>query len=132
MKAQTWSMDFITSVAVFALVFTVIMFAWNYSTQKNAERTVFKDLQNTGLMVSDVLIRIPGSPPDWNESNVKSLGLAVRENVLNESKVKEFVLMDYSKAKALLGIVDKEFYFRMEYLNDSVMEYDGITLEKGT
>ena len=124
-------MDFITSVVVFAVVFAVIMFAWNYTVQKNAEKNTFKELQNKGLVVSDVLIRVPGNPQNWNDDNVKSIGLAVRENVLNKSKVKEFVLMDYGKARAMLGLGNSDFYFRMEYLNGSLIEYEGVTLEKG-
>ena len=94
MRAQIWSMDFIASITIFILMFSVVVFSWNYINTQNTERSLFSDMQVLGLDVSDIIVRIPGNPEDWNESNVQSIGLATRENVLNETKVEQFISMD--------------------------------------
>jgi hypothetical protein len=132
MKAQAWSMDFIASVTVFILMFSVVVFSWNYVSTQNTERSLFSEMQVSGLEISDILVRVPGNPEDWNDSNVLSIGLADRENVLNMTKVYNFVSMDYNTTRILLGLPYREFYFAVEYLNGSVIEYGGKNMTVGT
>ncbi len=131
MKAQIWSTDFIASVIVFFLIFTTLMISWNYLNQKNAERMTMEEMETAALLVSDTLLRIPGFPENWNESTVQSLGLAMKENVLNESKVKMFFSLDYEKIKELLGLKESEFYLKITELNGSIIMLNGTYLEKG-
>jgi hypothetical protein len=132
MKAQAWSMDFIASITVFILIFSIVVFSWNYVNTQNAERSLFSEMQVSGLDISDILVRSPGNPEDWNESNVLSIGLAYRENVLNETKVDQFVSMNYSLSRILLGLPYSEFYFALEYLNGTIIEYGGKNMTVGT
>ena len=132
MRAQIWSMDFIASITIFILMFSVVVFSWNYINTQNTERSLFSDMQVLGLDVSDIIVRIPGNPEDWNESNVQSIGLATRENVLNETKVEQFISMDYDTTRSLLGLSNKEFYFSVEYLNGTIVEYNGKNMTAGT
>lgn len=131
MKGQIWTMDFATSIIIFMLMVGIVVFAWNYSIQNSSEQVNLNVLENDVLMISDTLIRVPGMPADWNDSSVKVIGLADKENVLNATKVVQFVDMDYSMTKSLLGIPNREFYFEIRYPNNTVMEIGGKSLTKG-
>jgi hypothetical protein len=132
MKAQVWSLDFAASVIIFTFVVGIVIFAWNYAIRNSADQVNLNILENDVLMISDTLIRVPGLPERWNESNVRVLGLAMEENVLNKTKVMQFVGMDYDKIKYLLGIMGYEFYFEIRYPNNTLMWMDGTALNKGT
>ena len=132
MKAQAWSMDFVVSISIFLLVFSIVVFSWNYINIQNTDRTLFSEMQVSGLDISDILIRVPGNPENWNETNVLSIGLASSENVLNKTKVEQFVNMDYGITKNILGLPDMEYYFAVQHLNGTVMEYNGQNMSIGT
>lgn len=132
MKGQMWTMDFAVSIVIFALMVGIVIFAWNYSIQNSSDQVNLNILENDVIMISDTLIRVPGMPEDWNASNVRVIGLAEEENVLNETKVLQFINMGYTQIKGLFGIGNYEFYFEMRYPNNTVMEIGGISLNKGT
>jgi hypothetical protein len=90
----------------------------------------FNILQNDVMVISDSLLRVPGMPEDWNRTNVRVLGLASEENVLNQTKVHNFVSMDYNKIRALLGIPNYDFYFQLTYSNDTIYEIEGVLEER--
>jgi len=131
MKAQIWSLDFAVSIVIFAFVVGIVIFAWNYATRSSMDQVNLNILENDVLMISDSLIRVPGLPEDWNASNVRVIGLAREESVLNKTKVIQFTDMDYDLIKQLFGIGNYEFYFEMRYPNNTVMEINGSVLTKG-
>ena len=132
MKAQVWSMDFIASITVFILMFSIVVFSWNYVNTQNAEKSTFNEIQTLGLDISDILVRVPGNPEDWNESTVTSIGLATRENVLDKDKVDRFISMNYSQSRALMGLPGMDFYFTLEYLNGTTIQYKGKNMTAGS
>jgi hypothetical protein len=117
MRAQVWSFDFMASVIVFFVIIAILFFSWEYITFQNEDLITFNEMENNALSITDTLIRTPGFPEHWNETNVQIMGLASEENVLNETKILMFVQMDYDYAKRILGIPAYEFYFRISYLN---------------
>ena len=138
MKAQIWSFDFAVSVIFFITIITVLIFAWNYTNTQSIRQLQFNEIEITALTASDSLIRIPGLPKNWNETNVDVIGLAKScdngcENMLNDSKTVQFVNLtnyDYQMVRSLL--TDKyHFYFEMRYLNNTVIEDAGISLAAG-
>ena len=131
MKGQMWSMDFAVSIVIFVLMVGIVIFAWNYAIQNSADQVNLNILENDVIMISDTLVRVPGMPEDWNESSVRVIGLAEEENVLNRTKVLQFVSMGYNQIKILLGIANREFYFEMRYPNNTVMDIGGTSLNKG-
>lgn len=126
-----WSLDFAVSVVIFAFVVSIVVFAWNYSTQNSMDQVNFNILQNDVMMISDSLIRVSGLPEDWNDTNVQVIGLADEENVLNSTKVLRFIGLDYGFTKSILGIGNYDFYFDIRYPNNTIMEISGTTLTKG-
>jgi hypothetical protein len=132
MRGQIWSMDFAVSIVIFVLVVSVVLFAWNHVTQNSMYQVSLNVLENDALAMSDTLIRVPGMPEDWNASNVRVIGLASEENVLDPAKVLQFVGMDYNQTKRILGIGGYEFYFEVRHLNNTQMSINGTGLTKGT
>jgi uncharacterized protein (UPF0333 family) len=105
MRGQIWSLDFAISLFVFLLVLIPIFFVWAYINTQSQQQKVLEEMEHLALSISDMLIRTKGIPEDWNETNVKVIGLADEENVLSVTKVSYFVNMginDYNRTKAIL------------------------------
>lgn len=130
--AQVWSMDFISSIIIFFLVVSVTIFAWNYTINKNTEQVNFNEMENKALMISDIIIRSQGQPPDWDTGNVQTIGLASEENVINQTKTLQFITMDYNIIRQLWGIRSYNFYLEMQYINGTTIQTNGNNITKGT
>ncbi len=131
MKAQLWSMDLAASAIVFMLIFVMLAFAWYYVSEQSGQAADFSEMESRALSITDILVRSPGYPENWNESNVSSIGLADRENVLDPAKVTGFLNLDYNASRVLFGLRGEDYYFSVTYLNDSVVLYNGTSITKG-
>jgi len=125
MKAQTWSLDFAASAVIFLTTLILVMFALNYTLSQSRQQAEMSMMESAAMSASDSLVRQPGMPQDWNSANVATLGLASQENVLNETKLAEFMGTDYSRIKSLLGIANYEFYFEVRYTNGTLASLPG-------
>ena len=125
LKAQLWSTDLTISIFVFISVVAAFLFAWGYIATEAQSVSRMSEMESMALSVSDALIRIPGYPPDWNETNVMVLGLADGENILNQTKVDRFVAMDYQKAKNILGTDWYHFHFTVSDTNRTLLATKG-------
>lgn len=133
MKAQTWSLDFAASVVIFLTALILVMFALNYTLSQSRQQAEMSVMESAAMSASDSLVRQPGIPQGWNSTNVTTIGLASQENVLNETKLSEFVGMDYNEIKRLLGIANYEFYFEVRYPNGTLASLPGGSqITKGT
>ncbi|MBI4020336.1 MAG: hypothetical protein HY367_03305 [Candidatus Aenigmarchaeota archaeon] len=125
MKAQVWSIDFVVSVIVFFIAVSLTVFAWDYSISQNQAQASFSNAESITLSVTDALIRTKGIPEDWDDSNVRSVGLASAENIVDQEKVEEFLDLDYNTSKERLGISRYEYHFELRYANNSVIQLPG-------
>ena len=120
-KAQVISGDFTISIAVFIAILIMVLPLWGYvesQVKGNEER---RDMESSLLIVSDVLTKTHGLPFDWNESNVRSIGLAGKEGVLNITKVLNLVGMDYDNAREILGINNYGLYISFRNIDGQNM-----------
>jgi len=78
------------------------------------------------LSISDMLVRSPGTPKTWEQdpANAEVMGLATFPNVLSESKIKQFALMDYNESREPMGL-DYDYYFYVESLNGNRLYESG-------
>jgi hypothetical protein len=78
------------------------------------------------VSLSDMLVKSQGVPFTWDEepANAEVLGLAISPNVLSESKIQQFVLMDYNESRGLLGL-EYDYYFYVESLNGNRLYESG-------
>ncbi len=125
-KGQIWSFDLALSLLIFFTAMLSMLFAWSYMSSDIAETRQIKTMQLRALTVSDSIIRTPGIPLDWNESNVEVIGLASSDNTLVTSKVDSFMAMEYGKARALLGVSPYDFYMEIKDINGTI--YKNTTL----
>jgi hypothetical protein len=125
MKAQAWTLDFAASVVIFLTALILVMFALNYTLYQSRQQAVLNVMENAAMAASDSLVRQPGIPAEWNSTDVITIGLASQENVLNETKLAEFMAMDDSAIRGLLGIANYVYYFEVRYPNGTLASLPG-------
>ena len=133
MRGQVWSVDFILSVVIFVTMIILFFFTFNLLSADASQQEEINRMQDTALEVTEALVRTTGSPPGWTNATVQLIGLAERENVLNDTRVLRFVnqSLDYNISKILLGIGGYEYYVRIEHPNGSTVFLKGLNLTKG-
>jgi len=125
MKAQAWTLDFAASVVIFLTALILVMFALNYTLFQSRQQASLNVMENAAMAASDSLVRQPGIPVEWNRTDVTTIGLASQENLLNETKLAEFMAMDDSSIRSLLGISNYVFYFEVRYPNGTLASLPG-------
>ncbi|MBU1197067.1 hypothetical protein KJ765_00995 [Candidatus Micrarchaeota archaeon] len=119
-----FSSDFAIGLLVFLVVLALILPLWDNIRFHTVESANQRMIHSRALAVSDMLVRSPGSPSDWNETSVQSAGLANTEHLLNVTKVLLFMNAlesDYYHIKSLIGIPRYD-------LNVSVTDANGTPL----
>src|SRR3989344_8472611 len=103
-------------MTIFLIVLGISMVMFNYvSIQvRNDQEENFMHI--VAITTADLLIKTPGLPDDWNEINIKSLGLASNE-LLNQSKVVRLVNMNYDTAKSGMKINQYDVLITFNYIN---------------
>ena len=124
-KAQIWSFDFAVSMVIFITALILVLSLWSYANSQTNEQLRQEKLQDLILTVSDVLVRSEGSPENWTKDDVKIIGLASREKVLDPDKISEFMQIPYDTARQLLGTGSFNFHFQLSHANETVMKLGG-------
>jgi hypothetical protein len=130
-KGQIFTSDFIISVFIFLTVFITANLLWvDLASQikTDAEKT---EMQTLSLTVSDILVKTPGVPTNWTTANVISLGLASDENILNKTKILDFLAINYNRTRELLAMPGYNLYIVMKYRNGTIVELDGQLVAHG-
>ncbi|MFH1447834.1 MAG: hypothetical protein ABIG39_03135 [Candidatus Micrarchaeota archaeon] len=103
-RAQLLTMDFILSIAIFVSVLITVISIWHNVDIQIKDLENRRDMQLISIAVSDSLIRSPGNPEDWNETNVQSIGLALEERVLSLDKIYRLMELGYDAAKSRMRL----------------------------
>jgi len=129
-KGQILAGDFLLSMTIFLIVLGISMVMFNYvSIQvRNDQEENFMHI--VAITTADLLIKTEGSPPDWNENNVKSLGLASND-FLNQSKVVKFVNMSYENGRNAMKINQYDVLITFNYINGTVVNINGSNMTFG-
>jgi len=118
-KGQTSMIDMLIASFLFIGLVTLIMVTWtNYNNRLN-ERLVYDQIQIKAFQVSDLLVKSPGSPTNWEEniSSLKVIGLADTDRILSRNKINAFANnLTNETIKKTLNLEDYNFYF---LLNDT-------------
>lgn len=101
---QVFSYDFIISAMVFLFFFSTFFFVWDYLNRQMAAQSELNDIQGRAALLSDVLVRTGGYPPNWTAGNVESIGLASEENVIDLGRLSALNATDYSAARDAMGL----------------------------
>jgi len=131
-----FSIDFVVGLSIFIVAILLISPMWqSMNTQaENLERS--RDMQATAASATDILLRTTGSPPQWNNTYVKSIGLIDSdERVLDANKSRYLFLYiesNYSDAKWRLGAGAYEMGAEIANKSGSPINYRGVTFTNNT
>jgi hypothetical protein len=130
-KGQLNSIDFITAIVIFMVLVVFLVTFWFVSVSHLTYGIEENRIGIAAISVSDMLVKSQGAPKKWENdpSNAEAIGLAESANVLSESKIETFIMMDYDESRELMGI-DYEYYFFVEELNGNMLyEKGNVTVE---
>jgi len=147
-QTATISIDFMTAIAIFVVVFLYVVYALSGAITPYAGES--KSIYPVALRVSEMLVSDPGMPENW-ESNWKSddytgvdrIGLALdnkSHNVLNRTKIDALMLNhtelgdltwwefgagtntteQYENVTRALGLKPYDFYMQIRPINNTL------------
>jgi len=90
------------------------------------------DMQMSAQQAMDGLTKTSGFPSTWTQANVELIGIAQKSGIIDKTKFKNFVSMDYNLAKTKLGLDGYEFSFDLNALNVSDSNRIGLTPSAST
>ncbi len=124
------SLDLIVSISLFFIFFIfVLAILAQFDFRFREGRTVL-ELEREAIGISDIFVQSPGYPSGWerNTSSTEVPGLSQNDHEVDADKVtvlKNLADTDYEKFRQLLGVAGNEIYFRVKYLNNSVITQAG-------
>jgi len=130
-KGQLISGDFFLSMGIFLTVLGISLVIFNYVSLRIIDNQEEDFMHTVATATADVLINTEGSPRNWNETNVRSVGLE-SNGFLNRSKVIRMVGMDYDSLRNALRIKPYEMRITFNGINGSVLNLSGTELQIGT
>ncbi|MEK6954572.1 MAG: hypothetical protein AABX01_06175 [Candidatus Micrarchaeota archaeon] len=136
MRKGLFTSDFIVGLVIFIAALLIISPMWGSLNLQvdNQERT--RDMQASALSATDTLIRTKGSPENWNNTFVKSIGLVEgEERILSANKSRYFFLYmisNYSDAKFRLGAGAYQLGAEMRDRNGNVVFYENVNFTNFT
>jgi hypothetical protein len=125
MKAQFFSYDFMIGVFLIVLASGFWFWSWERYIVETRRRRTWQEMELVASDLSDLIIRIPGVPANWNSSNVEVIGLADEPQVLNSSKLAEFAKLSYADVTSIWGI-PYNFHFNLTYPNGTLIQEKGL------
>ena len=119
-KGQVSVYDFVFGFLVFMLLFATLKFVWFQNFDSGLEQQKLDQMEFEANRAIDSMLRFPGTPSNWNSSNVQFIGLAQagKYNVLDEGKVSLFSGLPYPQSLQLLQ-VDFNFLFEIDSKNNN-------------
>ena len=127
MKGQIFSFDMVISITLFIISLLVLYSVFSTISSEIIEKDIIEDAYEKANLVIEKAIRFPGIPNNWDSSTVEVIGLANKEYFLNRTKIERFNETSYNKLKCVFGGYD--FYFRIEYMNDTIVLEKGHSIE---
>jgi len=132
-KAQIFSTDLIISAAIFMILISFVFFTFSRYQTKIDDSIRIQDMNLKALQITELLVKSSGEPVNWEEnvSKLNIAGLVSSDRRLLESKITEFIELEYNTTKEKLKIMPYEFYFALKEINGGVAKINGEEAEKG-
>ncbi|MBR9700030.1 hypothetical protein GOV09_06230 [Candidatus Woesearchaeota archaeon] len=122
-KSQVWITDLTAGIIIF--LFAIVIYFIYTDNLSNFGNENIDETYADAAALSDLLMKA-GSPPNWDISTVKEIGLTGDDFRLNETKLTSLSSLDYSRSKLLLK-TRYDFLFFFENNSNDVQ-----TLAPGT
>jgi hypothetical protein len=113
--------DFLMGLVIFLIIVAISVSLWNKNVYNMGLKEKRTEMENLVLLISDQMVKSSGIPGDWSSTTVAAIGLSKSDNVLDSSKVSNFVGLSKEKTKALLGIRNYNFIFRLRSTNETIL-----------
>ncbi len=114
-KGQSFSLDVLTALIIFALTISFITFL--YSNLLNSSNSLVGEkisLERKAFVAMNFLTNSKGNPINWvdlNSIDVNTIGLLNNELSVSEEKLSKFINFDYNESKEKLGLNGLEYFF---------------------
>jgi len=131
LKGQIWSLDLSVSAIAFLAVLIAVLFAWTYASNEAGSGLELRRMETRAVDISEALVATSGVPADWSAADVKTIGLALSEGVLNATKVATLAGLSYEEARLKVGAGVYHFHFRVKDGNNNTLQLGGVTAEAG-
>ncbi len=106
-KSQVWYGDFIIALTIFV---AAVMIYWSYQNNYVPETKSIQSLSleavNFGMMLNS-----EGIPVHWTSVNVTRVGISNANNRINESKLREFAMMNPETVRRISNLEYKYFVY---------------------
>ncbi|MFH0861669.1 MAG: hypothetical protein V1875_01445 [Candidatus Altiarchaeota archaeon] len=102
-RGQAFSADLVVGVVLSILALGLLSAAWGIGKVRLDETEHMRALEDKANRISNLLVKSPGIPPDWEDdvSNVSVLGLAGSDRRLSEGKVEALKLLGEPRLREL-------------------------------
>jgi hypothetical protein len=139
-RGQVFSGEFLLSFLMFIAALALVLNVWNTTIGEVLGTEGMRTMEELGVDAAEELVRTPGTPLQWDEWNVTSLGLANMSRVLVDLKIKAFVhymsdnqtdlcptagATNYDCNLHMIGISGYDAYFNISHLNGSTVDVNG-------
>ena len=122
-KSQTVTLDIVFAMVIFILFVTATFRIWNIYSERFYLNVESQDKWNMAFQITDLLVKSPGYPVDWDKhfADTQILGFAYNDRNLSQDKIDKFLVQSndtftpggYDRIKELLNIERYDFLFRV-------------------
>jgi len=129
-RGQVFSVDLVVTVIAFIIIFVFLISFWNLNVLRFSERKYSDELQLLSFQTTDILIKSPGVPNNWedNSNNISVIGLGLSLGYLDANKVNTFLGLDYDLTKEKFNIERFDYRFELLSIDGEVLNTSGANL----
>jgi len=123
-KGQISSVDVIFALLTLLFIFTILLWGWQFTSEKLKEEQINRDLNLIAIYTSRSLVDTPGSPTNWhnsstiNSSIINSIGVSNLPGILNTEKFNYLVennATNYNDIKKIIGVLGPGYELYVDY-----------------
>jgi len=134
-KGQMFSGDIAIATVVFLAALSLAFFMWNATNDRIETAETLRGMEKASSEALEQLIRSPGVPRYWTDSDVKVLGLANADRIINATKASYFINMmnstNYADNQYLMGLGEYHFYMNVTNLTGRIVSLNNTELIAG-
>ncbi len=112
-NGQMFSSDLVASVVIFFFIVNLSLIIWNIAYENQTAFDDERQLRERVVRSTDILVRTPGYPQDWDESTVKLAGFATEDHVLDNEKLRAFNDTAYPTQQEIVRAGEYQYYLNI-------------------
>ena len=129
-KGQVSSYDVLVAIIIFLMMFIVLKQIPMNNLTEAIDDFSYNEMRLYSQQAMDSMLKTNGYPTNWAAGDVEIIGLAQKQNILDEEKVTEFLLLDYGDARNMLALGKYDFNFLVDSVDDSKDFSFGVNIQE--